>query len=116
MKRDFDLIRLLLIQIEGEEKVNLSEYTEDQIKYHKALLIEAGLADGNIRYSSRKNSEIPDKVYIKRLTWEGHEFLNKARNDSTWEKAKKHVINQSLSLSFDALKIALNYVIRNMLD
>lgn len=41
MKRDLDLIRLLLINQEGKEKVDLSQYTEDQIRYHQALLINA---------------------------------------------------------------------------
>lgn len=33
MKRDMDLIRLLLLDIEGEDKPDMSGYTEDQIVY-----------------------------------------------------------------------------------
>jgi hypothetical protein len=102
LKRDLDLIRLILIELEGEEAVDLSKYTEDQINYHKALLIEARLAKGRPHYSSRggeHSDEIPDDVYIERLTWNGHEFLDQARSGTAWERAKKFVLEKGLSQS-----------------
>ncbi|MCP4354891.1 MAG: DUF2513 domain-containing protein [Proteobacteria bacterium] len=118
MKRDFDLIRLLLLDLEGEERVSFSEYTEDQINYHKALLLKSGLAEGpDSLYSSRggKNSdEIPDCVYIKRLTWNGHEFLDQARNNTVWNKAKKLVTDQRIE-SFQAYKIVLPIIINELI-
>ena len=33
MKRDFELIRLLLMELEGEEQVNLSSFTPEQVNY-----------------------------------------------------------------------------------
>jgi hypothetical protein len=118
MKRDLDLIRLLLIKVEGHGKVDLSQYSEDQVKYHQALLIEGGLVEGKPLYSSRggpKSEEIPDIVHIKRLTWEGHEFLDKALSDSTWEKAKQYVKEKGLSLSIEGLKMGLTLVIKQAL-
>lgn len=118
MKRDFDLIRLLLRQVEGEGQIDLSSFTSEQINYHKALLIEAGLVKGKAHYSSRGgpgSEEIPDVVHMQRLTWEGHEFIDKAKNDTAWEKAKKYVQDQGLSLSIESLKIALSAVITKML-
>ncbi|NBK26280.1 MAG: DUF2513 domain-containing protein, partial [Spirochaetia bacterium] len=47
MRRDMDLIRLILLDVEGEEKPDLSGYTQEQITYHKYLLIDADLAEGN---------------------------------------------------------------------
>jgi len=88
MKRDFELIRDLLLDIEGE-KVDLSLFTEDQILYHKALLLEAGLAEGpKPLYSSREFSEIPVKVLIKKFTWDGHDFLDGIRDQDRWQKVK----------------------------
>ncbi len=44
MKRDMDLIRLLLRGYEGEEpKPDLSNYTNEQKVYHDQLLADAGL-------------------------------------------------------------------------
>lgn len=49
MKRDMNLIRLQLLESEGgEPKPDLSAYTEEQLMYHSALLIEAGLVHGEI--------------------------------------------------------------------
>jgi len=80
--------------------------------------LEAGLVEGPPpHYSSRggKDSDaIPDKVYIKRLTWDGHEFLDKARNRSVWNRAKQLIIDGGLSLSFEALKLSLNSIIKNI--
>jgi len=44
MKCDMDLIRLILLDVEGEEKPDLSGYTGEQVTYHRTLLIEAAHA------------------------------------------------------------------------
>lgn len=80
MRRDFDLLRLLLLHIEGESHVDLASYSDEQVKYHQAHIIEADFAEGVVHYSSAKISDVPALVLIKRLTWEGREFLDKARN------------------------------------
>ena len=50
MKRDMELIRLSLLEVEREEPApDLSGYTKDQKVYHMALYIEAGLVDGDIK-------------------------------------------------------------------
>ncbi|MGA2140057.1 MAG: DUF2513 domain-containing protein [Verrucomicrobiia bacterium] len=85
-----DLIRLLLIHYEGEEKPDLSGYTRDQLNYHRNLLLEAGLAHGKALGGLAGISE----VNITRLTWEGHEFLDAARNPTIWKK----VLAASLTL------------------
>lgn len=85
MKRDMDLIRLRLLQIEGEEpKPDLSGYTQEQIIYHSALLIEAELVKGIILPDPQS---YPTSTVVIRLTWKGHEFLDAARNDTIWKKA-----------------------------
>jgi hypothetical protein len=84
MKRDMELIRLLLIQQEGETKPDLSGYTQEQIIYHGALLIEAELVHGNVHESMNGL----DGVFLDRLTWQGHEFLDAARNEVLWKKVR----------------------------
>jgi hypothetical protein len=45
---------------------------------------------------------------ILRLTWQGHDFLDAARNDTIWSKAKekflKPGISWTFSIVFDFLK------------
>ena len=107
MNRNFELVRQLLLELEGEESVDLSSYTQEQLNYHKALIKEAGFAEGIIHYPSTHQTDVPDRAMLKRLTWEGHEFLDKAKNDKVWNKAKTIIEDKGVSFSLDALKIAL---------
>jgi hypothetical protein len=107
MKRDFELIRKLLLHIEGEQ-VELSSYKKEQILYHKALLLEEGLAEGpKPHYSSRQFIEIPDKVIIHRLTWEGHTLIDAIRDEGRWQKVKDWVKEAGKTLTLETLKEAL---------
>jgi len=112
VKRDFDLIRLLLLEIEGEEQVNLSEYTQEQVRYHTALLIEAGLLNG----------EGGKKVYRGylpytnlSLTWKSHEFLDQIKNKSVWNEARKCLADQGLE-SFQAYHTVLPIIINEVIN
>lgn len=84
MKRDLNLIRLLLLVVEGEEpKPDLSGYTQEQQAYHMAKLIEANLVHGGIVRDENGSSVGASAV---ELTWAGHEFLDAARNETIWKK------------------------------
>ena len=39
MKRDMNLVRLLLLRAEGEDPVDLSTYSEEQVNYHESMLL-----------------------------------------------------------------------------
>jgi hypothetical protein len=106
MKRDMNLIRLLLLETEGVEPMpDLSAYTEEQRVYHSALLIEAGLVHGE---TVLDGSGQPAGTIILRPTWAGHEFLDAARSDTIWHKAgeqiKKSGVDVTLSLLQEILK------------
>lgn len=109
MKRDMDLIRLLLLQTEGEEEVEISNYTNEQIKYHQELLIEAGLVNGSITRTHGGSI-----IFIKRLTWEGHEFLADVKNETVWRETKKTALEKGADMSLSVLsalatKISMDY-------
>lgn len=104
MRRDFDLIRLLLQEIEGVEDVSdLSKYTKDQQLYHSCLLIEAGLVHGTIVVDQNGN---PAHTRISRLTWDGHEFLDMTRDPSIWNKVKGAVEESVRAAAIDTIKEA----------
>ena len=44
---------------------------------------------------------------VQRLTWEGHDFLSKAREVSTWKRAKELIVAKGGPLTFDILKSVL---------
>lgn len=88
MRRDMNLIRLLLLEIEGAETPDLSAYDEKSQLYHTYLLIDAELVRGS--YQEDQNGEIIAAVTLD-LTWKGHEFLDLARNPKRWKKVLEKV-------------------------
>ena len=117
MRKDVDLFRLLLLDLEGEESADLANFTTDQINYHKALVVEAGFAEGAISYSTSKDAspDIPDLAILRRLTNAGHEFLDSSKNEKVWNKAKEMVQRNGVALTIEAMKVALAEVIKTML-
>lgn len=112
MKRDMDLIRLLLLDVEGEGKPDLSAYTEEQKVYHLALLIEADLVEGAVLHDSQG---FPAGVHATKLAWEGHEFLDAARNDTIWRKTLEKVKGAGATVSMSILKQMLAKVAKDYL-
>jgi Hypothetical protein (DUF2513) len=110
MKRDMDLARQILLDVESHENTDGSGWlvvhydgrSDPEIAYHVKLLEEAGLIE-----IQDLSTLAVSKYWPKRLTWSGHEFLDAARDDSRWQKAKRFVIDKTGSLSFELLKHAL---------
>ena len=108
-----DLIRLLLLNAEDEEpKPDLSGYTEAQIVYHSALLVEANLVHGNVVEGGDGQ---PAGVMIYRLTWTGHEFLDAARNDTIWKKALGQIKKAGIQVTLPLLEELLKKSAKEML-
>jgi len=101
MKRDMELIRLLLMQVEsGEMPAGLENYDELTRAYHVALMHDAGLVEASIVKDHRG---MVRGAMIFRLTWAGHDFLDAARNDTIWNKAKEKVLRPGASFTFGLL-------------
>lgn len=115
MKRDMDLARLILLKIEQTAddprlwiNMEIPDYTTAEVSYHVMILNEAGLIEADdLSTRGRGNSDWRPK----RLTWNGHEFLDAARNDSIWNKAKE----KASSMNFELLKEFLLSLIRQQL-
>jgi hypothetical protein len=65
---------------------------------------EAGLIKAAI--TTVIESESPSAM-PRTLTWQGHEFLDAARSDTLWQRAKATVFNATGGLSIELLKDAL---------
>lgn len=119
MRRNWDIIREILIRLEEKTDENyalqLSDFPKErgsEISYHIELLIEASLICGEI--SETMGCKVHDFI-ITRLTWKGHEFLDTIKSDTIWNKTKESFISKGLSMSFDlvksvAVKIASDYL------
>ncbi len=113
MKRDMDLIRLLLLETESEEpRPDFTGYTQQQQIYHSALLIEAGLIDGFIVNDAEG---LPSGTVCRRLTWAGHEFLDVARNDSIWKQATDKLKQAGVQVTISVLQELLKKLLKDSL-
>jgi hypothetical protein len=106
MKRDFDLIRRILTDVEqipAGERYDDIEYSEEYEKAtvyeHAKYLIDEGYIKGKVVGSS---SDI-DAVCILGLTAKGYDFIQVAKDDSIWIKAKDKFIGPAATITLDLL-------------
>jgi Hypothetical protein (DUF2513) len=92
LKRDLDLVRRILLHLEGggesASPSGFSALVEDgyearEIHYHVQLLHDAGLIEAD--------EIVSGQWWPERMTWSGHEFLEAARNKELWEETKQRV-------------------------
>ena len=111
MKRNFDLVRRIMTRIESvhpgsftDETTYLqdlgSEYEPATIYAHIELLLEENFIKGKIH---KNPDDIIDAFRITGLTWKGHDFIDAARDESIWSKAKDSVLKPTASFTFDIL-------------
>lgn len=102
MKRDMELIRKLLFAIEeNPRQLAVDGYDKEVVKYHALLLIEAGLLDGKVSNTLANTSVVPSHIFVNRLTWDGHEFLDNIRRDEIWNTIKSEFKDASVSTIFN---------------
>ncbi len=109
MKRDMDLARSILFAIEANEndplgwiELDIPGRSPEEVGYHVMILAEAGLIEAQ-DLSTMSGFDCKPK----RLTWHGHEFLDAARSDTLWERAKSKTLKETGGLSLDLLKATL---------
>ncbi len=117
MKRDLDLVRKILITIEGKPtldpvSVEIEGHEFEEIAFHLLLLKEAGFIDAII--SQDETDEIIN-VFVSRLTWSGCEFLDLARNDTIWSKSKSTLKEKAVSVSVTIFTELLGRTLRSTL-
>lgn len=104
MKRNMDAVRSILLQIEAETKpftwikLAVPDCSEEEVSYHVKIMSQAGLIEAMDTSSHDGISWKPMS-----LTWQGHEFLDAARNDDRWANAKKLVMEKGLGMTISVL-------------
>lgn len=110
MKRGMDLVRMILRKIEdqppGEDlrSFAMEGYDQPTELHYLELLSEAKLIEAH--FMRTDHSGIVAAV-AHRLTWQGHEFLSEANNESVWLKAKAKIAELGGSLPFAVLQSIL---------
>ena len=116
MKRDMDLIRLILLEIENSEpyeilRLDLCGYQDKEVNYHLELLISAGLVEGEMNYAGGMRASP-----LVRLAWPGHDFLDSIRSESIWARTKELLKNKGVqTVSFELLKAIVDFIAKRQL-
>lgn len=117
MKRDMDLVREILLEVEKNPSpyapvaICIERYSTDNIAYHVALLVEAGL----LRNYFNDGKIVPASMATC-MTWAGHDFLDACRDEGMWQKAKSIIGEQMKSAPFDVLKTVLVNLIESQVS
>ena len=108
MKRDMDLVRRILLEVESWPvdqwacAVEIPGVDPQVVSYHVRLLHEAGLLR---RIDASAGSDII--WWVNSLTWQGHEFVEAAREETRWQSAVSTITEKGGALLFDLLREVL---------
>ena len=112
MKRDMELVREILLKVEempfdgAFHDICIEGRSPKAISYHVMLLHEAGFIEA---------MDLGVCWKPIRLTYSGHEFLDAARSDAVWDKAKTAVVERTGVLTLEGLKVALPMVVKDLI-
>lgn len=104
MKRDWDLIRKILIAAEekrpGEHLSNedIDGCDPQLVAAHMDMLHDAGYIEARF---SRSNSLA---AILLKITYSGHDLLDTMRSDSAWSGIKNVAKSKGLELTFEVVK------------
>ena len=137
MKRDWDLIRKQLTDIEEENdpfsdipqepvwtdqesdvyEKQLKKYRviESRIFGHYELLIKNGYIDG-LQVLRSLNGSLHYRSHSPRLTMAGHDLLDTMRSTTIWEKIKTTAKTKGIELTFDAIKSLGALALKSVLE
>lgn len=116
MKRDMDLIREILLEVEQHDgdrdigHIEIEGFSQDDIRYNVYLLDQAGFIQGCILLGI--GSIKPCGFAILGMTWAGHDFLDAIRSDSVWAKVKGKLEEYGGAASFVVIQQLAEHVMR----
>ena len=94
MVRNWDTIRAVLLKLEACERAQaflsanqVEGIPEQELAYQMMLLEEGHFIEARIHKSRTGDGRIAH-AQASRLTWEGHELLDKIRSETVWNKIK----------------------------
>lgn len=99
MKRDLEILRAILMDEEDTGTGKLGQWTDEQVLYHRSLLIEAGYLKGTTYHTGDTIT-----LHSYGLSWKGHEFLDATRAPAIWQIVRNRLREHGSTV---AIEIAL---------
>ena len=122
MKKNWEIIRTILIRLEDSDTPNtvinakdLSEYSEQEVAYNMRLLNEGEFIQAKI-IESKNGSGLISTALARRLMNKGHELLEIIRNDSVWSKIKNKFKSSGVDMTFDLVLSIGKNVMKSLLQ
>ena len=110
MKRDWDLIRDILTEVEQLDNDKRFQFSYEvkqnstleakRRRDHAALLWKAGFIEGE----DTGTMLFGPSLQAPELTWNGHDLLDTIRSKPIWEKIKAKATETGIELTFDTVK------------
>lgn len=117
MKRDWDVIREVLSEVEAlrskhSEELHFDVTSDETSKSEHAMLLwKAGFIEG-IDASCMEGPSL----LAQGLTWHGHELLDTIRSRPVWEKIKSTALDKGIELTFDSVKMLGSMALKAILS
>ena len=120
MKRDINLLRAILLQVEQEgdpeepllSSLSIEGYNQPLVNEHVKLLIEAGYLEGELKYSTNNRILL---AAIRSLTPKAYDFLDNIRNDMLWKRILERVSTTTGSASLQIIENFAHQVVSSAL-
>ena len=127
MKINYDCVRALLLCLENELQFD-DELRWPDLKFDKVCEIISNYSPQDIAYSSLMlseadyinvlivsgNNKFNGAIYTG-ITFEGHQYLDSIRSDKVWNKIKKKLSTEGVSLTLQIVKNVATSIITNSL-
>ena len=91
MQRNMDLVRAILLDVETNNVFDdypytprLPSYSLEEIAYHVQIMADADLIFAHVEWPDRT----PPVIYLNRMGWKGHEFLDAVRGELWWQRVR----------------------------
>ncbi len=117
MKLDKDLVQEILLQVEaspdpmGLVDLTLPDHLEEEIAYHVQILDEAGFIEALDLTTMDGYDWRP-----RRLTYEGHEFLDTLRDPVAWRYTKETAKNAGVASIKALFEIGKSYARQKLIE
>ncbi len=117
MKRDMELVRKILFEIENKHKsgalvnLNIEGYDMETVAYHCQIMYEAGLV---LSYKPFHTGEGLYSFAVGGLTWDGNDYLEKTRDDTIWRKIMQVITDKGLPFTIDIVKSISSVIISSV--
>ena len=109
MKRDINLLRSILLQVEHEgnpeepliHSIAIEGYDQPLVNEHVKLLIESGYLEGELKYSTNNRILL---AAVRGLTPKAYDLLDNIRNDGLWRRILEKVASTTGTASLPIIE------------